>query len=137
MTIDIYVDQHLFVHKKLLPSPLWRGTSPPTWRVCTRIWSALFGILKKRWKILNNGLLYRDISVCKKIFVTCCCLHNYLLNIMVLCRNDIRVGRGYRIGGDGLWLDCNTLIDESKTKRFLTIKFGQQRLLLAKHVRVF
>jgi hypothetical protein len=25
-----------------------------------------FGILKKRWKILNHGLLHRDISVCKK-----------------------------------------------------------------------
>ena len=24
-----------------------------------------FGILKRRWKILNNGLLYRDIKICE------------------------------------------------------------------------
>jgi hypothetical protein len=36
-----------------------------------------FGILKKRWKILNNGLMYRNIKVCKSIFVTCCCLHTF------------------------------------------------------------
>ena len=30
-----------------------------------------FGILKKRWKILNHELLYRDISVCKNNIVTC------------------------------------------------------------------
>ena len=29
-----------------------------------------FGILKKRWKILNNGLMFCNIKVCKKIFVT-------------------------------------------------------------------
>ena len=37
-----------------------------------------FGILKKRWRILNYGLHYRDIKKCEKIFVTCCCLHNFL-----------------------------------------------------------
>jgi hypothetical protein len=94
-------------------------------------------LLKKRWKILNNGLLHWDIPVCNKIFVTCYCLHNYLLNMMVQHRNDIRVGWGYPIGDDGLWLDGNTTIDESKTKRFLAIKFGQQRLILAKHLRFF
>ena len=31
-----------------------------------------FGILKKCWKILNNGLMYRYIKVCNSIFVTCC-----------------------------------------------------------------
>ena len=25
-----------------------------------------FGILKKRWKILHNGVMYWDISVCEK-----------------------------------------------------------------------
>ncbi len=96
-----------------------------------------FGILKKRWTVLNNGLLYLDIYVCEKIFVMCCCLHNYLLGIMVWHRNDIRVGQGYPIGDDGLWLDYNTPINKSKTKRFLAIKFGQQRSLLVKHLRVF
>ncbi len=67
----------------------------------------------------------------------CCCLHNYLLNIMVWRRNDVRVGQDYPIGDDGLWLDGNAPIDKSKTKRFLTIKFGQRRPILEKHLRFF
>ena len=61
-----------------------------------------FGMLKKRWKILNNGLKFQDIKVCKKIFVTCCCLHNFLLNVMV--HHKVWDGWGYPIGDDGLWL---------------------------------
>ncbi len=60
-----------------------------------------FGILKKRWKILNNGLLYQDICSCKKIFVTCCCIHNFLLDLMV--RNNIRVGG---LGTQLVMMDC-------------------------------
>ncbi len=30
-----------------------------------------FGILKKRWRILNNGLQYCNISDCNNIFLTC------------------------------------------------------------------
>ncbi len=59
----------------------------------------------------------------------CCCLHNYLLDIMVWHGNDIWVGQGYHIGDDGLWLDGNTPIDKSKTNRFLAIRFGQRRAL--------
>ena len=29
-----------------------------------------FGILKKRWKVLNNGFYQRNIKICEKIFVT-------------------------------------------------------------------
>ena len=35
-----------------------------------------FGIMKKRWKILNNELLYPNHKVCENYFVTCSCLHN-------------------------------------------------------------
>ncbi len=69
--------------------------------------------------------------------MTCCCLHNYLLDIVIQRRNDVRVGRGYPIGDDRLWLDGNTPIDKSKTERFLAIKFGQRRSILAKHLRFF
>jgi hypothetical protein len=41
-----------------------------------------FGILKKHWRVLNNGILFRDINVCDKVFMTCCCLQNILLNLM-------------------------------------------------------
>jgi hypothetical protein len=51
-----------------------------------------FGILKKRWKVLNNGLLYRDIKVCNKIA--------QLLDIIL--QQDIWIGQGYPIGDDKL-----------------------------------
>jgi hypothetical protein len=61
-----------------------------------------FGILKKRWRILNSGFFYRDVKICESIFVICCWLDNFLLDLMD-CRN-IRVGRGAPLGNDGLWL---------------------------------
>jgi len=53
-----------------------------------------FGIMKKRWKILNNGLMYRDIKVCEKIFVTCSCLHNMLVENMKMKHSDTCMGMG-------------------------------------------
>ena len=50
----------------------------------------MFGILKKRWRVLNNGLQFQNIGDCNKIFLMCCCLHNYLLDIME--QNDVRIG---------------------------------------------
>ena len=94
-----------------------------------------FGILKKRWRILNNGLHYRDIGKCEKIFVACACLHNYLLDQME--RTDVRVGRGYPIGNDGLWLSGHTAVDLTETEKFLATQFGRRRALLARHLRVF
>ncbi len=67
--------------------------------------------------------------------MTCCCLHNFRLDLMV--QTNLWVGRGYPIGDDGLWLDGHTMANEDKTERFLAIKFGQRRSLLAKHLRVF
>ena len=40
-----------------------------------------FGILR-RWKILNCGICFRDISVAEDIFVGCCILHNNMLTEM-------------------------------------------------------
>jgi hypothetical protein len=68
-----------------------------------------FGIMKKRWKILNNGLMYRDIKVCEKIVVTCSCLHNMLVDNMDIKHLDTRVGRGAPLGKDGIYLDGHTL----------------------------
>ncbi len=61
-----------------------------------------FGILKKHWRILNNGLKYRDMKVCKKIFVVCCCLHNFLLEQREI--GSPKVGRSRPIGDDGILL---------------------------------
>jgi hypothetical protein len=58
-----------------------------------------FGILKKRWKVLNNGFKQRDIVKCEQILIACCVLHNFLLDQML--RNHVRAGRGYPIDNDG------------------------------------
>ena len=95
-----------------------------------------FGILKKRWNMLNAGLHYRDIKVCEKIFVTCCCLHNFLLDQREYCSNS-RVGRGLPIGDDGIWLDGHTTSLGTVNDSALSIQFGRRRSLLANHLKAF
>jgi hypothetical protein len=46
----------------------------------------VFGILKERWCCLQQGFKYRDIKQCQEIFVTCCVLHNMMLDKMT--KND-------------------------------------------------
>jgi hypothetical protein len=94
-----------------------------------------FGIIKKRWRVLNNGLLYRKIGICEKIFVTCCCLHNFLLDLME--RADFRIGRGGPLVGDRIWLDVDTATPNlGDGARHLAFKFGNSREILAKNLRV-
>ena len=94
-----------------------------------------FGILKKRWRILNNGLQYRDIRICEKIFVVCCCLHNFLLEQME--RGVPKVGRGRPIGDDGVYLDGHTDPPRGLSETGLSIQFGKRRSLLANHLKLF
>jgi hypothetical protein len=94
------------------------------------------GIMKRRWQILNNGFKYCNIKICEMIFITCCCLHNLLLDLME--QNNLRVGHGYPIGDDGVWLDGHRTNPEvNAMDRFLSIKIGKRRLLLATHLCVF
>jgi hypothetical protein len=93
-------------------------------------------ILKKRWKVLNHVFKHRTIEKCEKKFIGCCVLHNFLLNQMV--QNRMRVGRGYPIDDDGLWLDGHIVnVDTNASERFLSIQFGKKRSLLAKHIHEF
>ena len=94
-----------------------------------------FGILKKRWRILNNGLEYRDMKVCEKIFVACCCLHNFLLEEKEI--SAPKVGRGRPIGNDGVFLDGHTERQGLVSESGLSIQFGKRRTLLANHLKVF
>jgi len=95
-----------------------------------------FGILKKRWKVLNNGFKQCDIVKCEQIFIACCVLHNFLLDLMV--HNHVRAGRGYPINNDGLQLDGHTVdVDNNVTNRLLSIQFEMRRKLLANHLCVF
>ena len=77
-----------------------------------------FGILKNRWKVLNNGFKQCDIVKCEQIFIACCVLHNFLLDQMV--RNHVRAGRGYPIDNDGLWLDGHTVMMKLMTTMTMT-----------------
>jgi hypothetical protein len=97
-----------------------------------------FGILKKRWKVLNHGFKQCDIAQCEKIFIACSVLHNFLLDLMV--RNHVRVGCGYPINNDRVWLDGHTTvtnIDRNATERYMLTQFGIRRSILANHLRVF
>ncbi len=87
--------------------------------------------------MLNHGFKHRDIVKCEQIFITCCVLHNFLLDLMV--RNQVRAGRGYPIGNGGLWLSGHSTVnvDNNPTDRQLLIQFGMRRKLLANHLRVF
>ena len=91
--------------------------------------------MKKRWRILNNGFYQRDIEICEKIFVTCCCLNNFLLDLME--KSNIRIGRGGPMGDDGLWLSGPKEIDAEDTDRVLSTQFIQRRNLLVKHLHYY
>jgi hypothetical protein len=95
-------------------------------------------MLKKRWKILNNGLLYGDIKVCEKIFVMAVvCLHNMLVDDMVINYKDARVGRGALFLNNGMYLDGYTLPPSiDKQDKHLAKEFGKRRLNLAMHLWV-
>ena len=96
-----------------------------------------FGIMKKRWRILHNGFHYRDISKCQKIFVTCCCLHNFLIDMM----EGGKVHRCHRVGplnaNDGMWLAGPTPDNPVDSGRSLEHRFCSRRSILSKHLRVF
>jgi len=100
-----------------------------------------FGILKKRWRILSGGFFYRDIKTCEKIFVTCCWLHNFLLDLMD--GTNVRICRGAPASrDDGVWLSGereevalerpNTISD-----RILSEEFSHRRIQLVEHLYHF
>ncbi len=52
--------------------------------------------------------------------------------------NNVRVGRGYPTGNNGVWLDGHTVnVDINASERFLLTQFGMRRSLLVKHLCVF
>jgi hypothetical protein len=86
--------------------------------------------------VLNHGFKHCDIEKCEQIFITCCVLHNFLLDLMVC--NHMRAGRGYPIKNNGLWLDGHTVrVDNHATDRILPIQFGMRRKLLANNLCEF
>ena len=100
----------------------------------------VFGILKKCWKILDYEFRFRNMEMCANIFVTCCCLHNEMLDMMVRDLNPPRVGRGMPIGTDGIWIGSpNDLmcVDAELTNLELALNWQERKLLLANHLKVW
>ena len=91
-----------------------------------------FGILKKRWCILH----YPDIKKCEKIFVTCCCLHNFLVDIMEWNVKHVKLG-GSINKHNGLWLDGRTTSNPEFSGRLLEFKFNFRTNIPAKHLQIF
>ena len=96
-----------------------------------------FGILKKRWRILNGGFFYLDVKICERIFVTCCWLHNFLLDLMD--QTNVHVGRGARLGDGGLWLSGPREVgpDNNISDRILLEEFFHRRSQLVEHLHHF
>jgi hypothetical protein len=97
-----------------------------------------FGILKKRWRILNNGFFHREMEICKKIFVTFCWLNNFMLEVME--RTNVRVGRVAPICVDGIWLSGPTEVEpeaREESDRNLSVQFLHRRSLLVNHLHLF
>jgi hypothetical protein len=89
-----------------------------------------FGILKKRCHVLDHGFIYHNIMICKKVFITFCDFHTFLLDLME--RTNVCVGCGYSIGDYGLWL-VGHMNNIDACLRLLSIQFELRRYKLAKH----
>ena len=60
----------------------------------------VFGIMKKWWKILDYGFCFRDMKMCSNVFVTCGCLHDDMLDMMVRELNPPHAGQRMPVGMD-------------------------------------
>ena len=94
--------------------------------------------MKKRWKILDNGIRFSDMRVVEKVFTVCCMLHNNMLTEMESRECDVRVGHGTPLEGDGIWLRGNNRFvgdtDEVEESRALSTQWSCQRAQLADHI---
>ncbi len=80
-------------------------------------------------KILHE---FRDIKVCEKIFVACCCLHNFLLGQIET--GLARVGQGRPIGDNGVCLDGHTTQPGMQSELGLSNQFGKRHLCSQLHL---
>jgi hypothetical protein len=106
----------------------------------------VFGIIKKRFKVLDYGFKFRSMAICEKIFYTCCCLHNEMLDMMESSTNQYRVLRGLANQTEGMWLGDGCDGDELQYdmeadegvigmhKKTLAIQWSNRRRRLAEHL---
>ena len=95
----------------------------------------VFGLIKKHWNVLDHGFKFRLMAICKKIFYTCCCLHNEMLDMMESQTTCYRVLRGLANQTDGMWLSdgCDNIqylleadnVSNGMQKQILAIKWDE------------
>jgi len=85
----------------------------------------VFGIVKKKWTILDYGICFTDIQKVEIAFTICCILQNIMLTKMESRDSDVRVGRGAPLQGDGISL-CgdDRQFDDEGGSRALAVLWG-------------
>jgi hypothetical protein len=130
----------------------WSTTVPPVKDSCNRSelrfsqWlesmrkdvECIFGILKGRWRILKSGIRVHNTEVGDNIWLTCCALHNMLLNVDGLSKawkNGVRSRWELEIGefrDEEIPFSVRRLVDPTGTEDFRLrhydgSRFGYQR----------
>jgi hypothetical protein len=119
-----------------------------------------FGILKGRWRILKAGVRVHGVEKCDQIWLTCCALHNWLLDTDGLDKNweqgvssewegemggysnddipnavqrmhDLPISRGYDTSGMGHGPD---ILDDAEALEILQQQQQQQQTAAEKNV---
>ena len=93
--------------------------------------------------MLDHGFEFRSLEICEKVFFTCCCLHNKMLNMMESRSNRYRVDRGSAARDQGMWLgdgedDVQFSLEVDKeineSRRALLMQWHLRRRKLAEHL---
>ncbi|KAL7454130.1 hypothetical protein ACHAXS_000322 [Conticribra weissflogii] len=94
-----------------------------------------FGILKKRWRILDYGICFCDIKVGNKFFVTCYILHNMMLSEVQEDRVTPPVSCGIPTDGSGKWLEAASDVPAAVmgNERWLAAHWAKRRGALVDH----
>lgn len=58
----------------------------------------IFGILKCRWRILKTGIRLHNTEVADNVWLTCCALHNMLLDVDGLAKQEMGEWRSILLG---------------------------------------
>ena len=91
---------------------------------------------------MDRGFKHRDIKVCQDVFMTCCVLHNMMLDKMEREEAPPRIGRGCHMPYDGMWLEGPSAVGPTTGKRTqqdkeMSMDFHRRRNILADHIRVW
>lgn len=78
-----------------------------------------FGILKKCWWILGDGLHYIHMSYCEKIFTVCAMLLNMMIYSLEMRQSTVRVGHGLPIVNDEVYIEEEVVLEEWYEREFV------------------